>query len=349
MNTTKKEIIIAPLNWGLGHATRCVPIIKALLENSFTPIIASDGNALEFLRKEFPNLKYIELPTYNISYHRNIKLGLFLQFPKILKAVEEEKKVINKFIKQNKDVVGIISDNRFGVRSTLVSSVYITHQINVLSGKTTFLTSFFHQKIIKKFDECWIPDNENSQFSGKLSLTNKKINSKFIGVLSRFKKEGLEQKIDVLVILSGVEPNRTILEKKLIKEFKNDARNIVFVLGKVEVDQKKWITNHITFYNYLVSNQLQEKINSSKIVICRSGYSSIMDLAVLQKKAFFIPTKNQTEQEYLALYLSNKKIAPFCNINNFTKDKLLELEKYTGLKVKESKLNSNLFSLFKRK
>ncbi|MCL7752809.1 glycosyltransferase [Polaribacter sp. Z022] len=349
MNTTNKKIIIAPLNWGLGHATRCVPIIKALIENSFTPIIASDGNALEFLRKEFPNLKYIELPTYNISYHRNIKLGLFLQFPKILKAVEEEKKVINKFIKQNKDVVGIISDNRFGVRSTLVSSVYITHQINVLSGKTTFLTSFFHQKIIKKFDECWIPDNENSQFSGKLSLTNKKINSKFIGVLSRFKKEGLEQKIDVLVILSGVEPNRTILEKKLIKEFKNDARNIVFVLGKVEVDQKKWITNHITFYNYLVSNQLQEKINSSKIVICRSGYSSIMDLAVLQKKAFFIPTKNQTEQEYLALYLSNKKIAPFCNINNFTKDKLLELEKYTGLKVKESKLNSNLFSLFKRK
>ncbi|WP_298878406.1 glycosyltransferase [uncultured Polaribacter sp.] len=349
MNTTKKEIIIAPLNWGLGHATRCVPIIKALIENSFTPIIASDGNALEFLKKEFPNLKYIKLPTYNISYYRNIKLGLFLQFPKILKAVKKEKKVINNFIKQNKDVVGIISDNRFGVRSTLVPSVYITHQINVLSGKTTFLTSSFHQKIIKKFDECWIPDNENSQFSGKLSSTNQKINSKFIGVLSRFKKEGLEQKIDVLVILSGVEPNRTILEKKLIKEFKKDARNIVFVLGKVEVEQKKWILKNITFYNYLVSNQLQEKINSSKIVICRSGYSSIMDLAVLHKKAFFIPTKNQTEQEYLALYLSNKKIAPFCNINNFTKDKLLELEKYTGLKGKESKLNSNLFSLFKRK
>ena len=349
MNTTKKEIIIAPLNWGLGHATRCVPIIKALIENSFTPIIASDGNALEFLKKEFPDLKYIELPTYNISYHRNIKLGLFLQFPKILKAVKKEQKVINNFIKQNKDVVGVISDNRFGVRSTLVPSVYLTHQINVLSGKTTFFTSFFHQKIIKKFDECWIPDNENSQFSGKLSSTNQKINSKFIGALSRFKKENFEQKIDVLVILSGVEPNRTLLEQKLIKGFKNDARNIVFVLGKVELEQKKWIFKNITFYNYLLSNQLQEKINSSKIVICRSGYSSIMDLAVLHKKAFFIPTKNQTEQEYLALYLSNKKIAPFCNINNFTKDKLLELEKYTGLKVKESKLNSNLFSLFNRK
>lgn len=349
MNTTNKKIIIAPLNWGLGHATRCVPIIKALLENSFTPIIASDGNALEFLKKEFPNLKYIKLPTYNISYLRNIKLGLFLQFPKILKAVKKEKKVINNFIKQNKDVVGIISDNRFGVRSTLVASVYITHQINVLSGKTTFLTSFFHQKIIKKFDECWIPDNDNSQFSGKLSSTNQKINSKFIGVLSRFKKEDLEQKIDVLVILSGPEPNRTFLQEKLFSEFKNNDRKVVFVLGKVERQQRKWASEKITFYNYLLTNQLQKLINSSKIVVCRSGYSSIMDLAVLQKKVFFIPTKHQSEQEYLARYLSEKRIATFSKIDDFSKEKLLEVEKLSGLKSKETKLNSQLFSLFNGK
>ena len=104
MKTTNKKIIIAPLNWGLGHATRCIPIINALLENNFIPIIASDGNALEFLRKEFPNLEYIAIPTYNISYHRNIKLGLLFQLPTILKAVREEKIIINNFIKENKDL-----------------------------------------------------------------------------------------------------------------------------------------------------------------------------------------------------------------------------------------------------
>ena len=349
MKTTNKKIIIAPLNWGLGHATRCIPIINALLENNFIPIIASDGNALEFLRKEFPNLEYIAIPTYNISYHRNIKLGLLFQLPTILKAVREEKIIINNFIKENKDVVGVISDNRFGVRNKLVPSVYITHQIKVLSGNTTFLTSYFHQKIIKKFDECWIPDNQNSQFSGKLSSTKRNLNSKFIGVLSRFEKEELKQNIDVLVIISGPEPNRTLFENKLIKEFKNDTRNIVFVLGKVESEQKSWTSENITFYNYLLTNQLQDKINSSKIVVCRSGYSSIMDLAILNKKVFFIPTENQSEQEYLANYLHKNGVAPFCKIANFTIEQLLKVKNYKGLKSNNVKLDSRLFSIFHSK
>ena len=132
-----KKIIVAPLNWGLGHASRCVPIINALLENSFIPIIASDGNSLVFLQKEFPRFEYIELPSYNISYGKNLKLKLLLQAHKILKTVRKEQKIIELYVAQNKDVIGIISDNRFGVRSDKIPSVYITHQLNVLSGFTT--------------------------------------------------------------------------------------------------------------------------------------------------------------------------------------------------------------------
>ena len=345
----KGKIIVAPLNWGLGHASRCVPIINALLNNNFIPIIASDGSALEFLKKEFPNLEYLVIPTYNISYQRNIKLGLFLQISSILKAVKEEKKVIHNFLKSNKDVVGIISDNRFGVRSTLVPSVYITHQVKVLLGNFTFLTSYFHQKIIKKFDECWIPDHKNSEFSGKLSISKRGVKTKFIGVLSRFKKENLEENIDVLIILSGLEPNRTLLENKLVKEFENHSKKIVLIQGKVEKQSKKWISKNITFYNYLLSNELQKAINSSKLIICRSGYSSIMDLAVLQKRAFFIPTKNQSEQEYLAKYLSEKEVAPFSEINQFSKDELEKSFIFKGLKSEETILSLDLFSLFERK
>jgi uncharacterized protein (TIGR00661 family) len=326
-----------------------VPVVNALLENNFTPIIASDGIALDFLKQEFPNLEHLILPTYNISYHRNLKLGLFLQLPRILKAVRKEKKVIDNFITTNKDVVGVISDNRFGVRSKLVPSVYITHQVNVLSGSTTFLTSYFHQRIIKKFNECWIPDNQNSQFSGKLSSTKRNLKTKFIGVLSRFKKDVLEEKIDILVILSGPEPNRTFLENKLISEFKNEPGNIVFVLGKVESEQKEWTSENIVFYNYLLSDELQKTINSSKIIVCRSGYSSIMDLAVLKKKVFLIPTENQYEQQYLAGFLEENKFAPFSKTADFSKEKLSKIEKYKGLEVTQTKFNPDLFSLFECK
>ena len=168
-----KKVIVAPLNWGLGHASRCIPMIQALLQNNFTPIIASDGKAFEFLQKEFPQLIFLELPSYGISYAKNLKWRLFLQLPKIFSVVKKEKKVIARFLEKNKDVVGIISDNRFGVRNSKISSVYITHQLNVLSGITTFFTSKIHQSIIKKFDECWIPDTADSEFSGKLSSLKK--------------------------------------------------------------------------------------------------------------------------------------------------------------------------------
>ncbi|WP_405611292.1 glycosyltransferase [Polaribacter sp. Asnod1-A03] len=344
MNTTQKKIIISPLNWGLGHATRCVPLINELLKNNFIPIIASDGIALSFLKKEFSALESLELPSYHISYGKNLKVKLLFQIPRVLKAIKKEHKIISDFVLKNKEIVGVISDNRFGVRSNLVHSVYVTHQINVLSGGTTFLTSYFHQKIIKKFDECWVPDNENSEFSGKLSSTKKKINLKYIGVLSRFKKEELTKNIDILVIISGPESNRTFLENKLISEFKNDKRKIIFVLGKVELEQREWTSENITFYNYLLSHQLQNFINSSEMIICRSGYSSIMDLAVLGKKVFLIPTENQPEQEYLSKYLEEKKIAPSSDIKNFTKENLCKLKDYKGLYSVETDLKSDLKS-----
>ncbi|ARV07288.1 glycosyltransferase [Polaribacter sp. SA4-10] len=344
-----KKIIVAPLNWGLGHVSRCVPIIELLLENNFTPVLASDGKALEFLNKAFPDLESFNLPSYNISYGKNLQWKLFLQIPKIVSAVKNEQKVIAEFIDKDKEVVGVISDNRFGVRSCKVPSIYITHQINVFSGSTTFLTSYIHQKIIKKFDECWIPDTPNSTFSGKLSST--KINStlKYIGVLSRFKKENLDKTIDVLLLISGPEPNRTFLEDTLKSAFKNDKRNIVFVLGKVEEVEKKWAEENIIFYNFLLTDKLEKLINSAKIVVCRSGYSSIMDLSVLEKKVFFIPTKNQPEQAYLANYLTEKRMAPQCSLKDFSVEKLLEDKDYKGLKSEEIKLNSNLFSLFHSK
>jgi len=206
---SKKRILVAPLHWGLGHATRCIPIINALIEHGFEPIIASDGAALDLLKKEFPKLIYLELPSYNIEYSKkgqSLKLKLFKSIPKILKAIKVEKRVTQTIIKKYK-IDGIISDNRFGVFSSKVPSVYITHQLNVLSGNTTWISTKLHQHIIKKYDECWIPDVEGkSNLSGRLGhLKHAPFPLKYLGVISRFEKSKLPVIYDLLVLLSGPE------------------------------------------------------------------------------------------------------------------------------------------------
>jgi len=349
--TKPKNILVAPLNWGLGHATRCIPIIRELQINDFTPILASDGDALKLLKKEFPLLECIELPSYHIKYPKNgtyFRLKLLLQFPKLISAVKNEKKTIESIVAK-RNISGIISDNRFGVYHKNIPSVYITHQLNVLSGITTALSSKIHQDIIKKFDECWVPDsNEGYNYSGKLGhIGNSKINLKYIGLLSRFKKKELIIKYDYLVLLSGPEPQRTILEKKLYKELKNSTKKILFIKGKIESEQKIASEKNITSYNYMTSNELETAINESELIIARSGYTTIMDLAKMNKKAFFIPTPGQFEQMYLAQRLQKLNHAPYCSQDNFCIESLTKLSNYKGLNTgKQNTAFSNIFAIF---
>ncbi|WP_298365008.1 glycosyltransferase [uncultured Lutibacter sp.] len=337
----------------MGHATRCVPIINELIKANFEPIIASDGNALLLLQKEFPNLKSFELPSYNIRYSKKgkyLKIKLFFQIPTIISAVKSERKLIAQLI-EKEQVEGVISDNRFGVYSSKIPSVYVTHQLNVMSGNTTFLTSYFHQKIIEKFDECWIPDFDfGCNISGELGhIKNAKLKLKYIGLLSRFKFSKREIKRDILVLLSGSEPQRTLLEKKLLKTFKNYKGTVLFVRGVLSKEDKVEVSNNIKVENYLLTKDLEKAIVESEIVISRSGYSTIMDLAVLQKKAYFIPTPGQFEQEYLAKLMSRNKIAPFSSQNEFSLDKLKEVDNFNGFEKISSNKILEMFSLFNGK
>ncbi|WP_298494193.1 glycosyltransferase [uncultured Algibacter sp.] len=347
----KKRILVAPLNWGLGHATRCIPIINALIAESFVPIIASDGIALALLKKEFPNLTTIELPSYNVTYSKNgklFKLKLLKDSPKLLKAIKAEKKVIASILEHN-DFAGIISDNRLGVRHKKVPSVFITHQLNVLSGNTTWLSTKLHQNIIKKFDICWVPDiDEKLNLSGKLGhVTNFDLPVKYIGPLSRFTKLRIEIKNDLMVLLSGPEPQRTLLETKLFSELKAYTGKVVFVKGVMEKEQSIQVLGNITVYNFMTSKQLEKTINESALLLSRSGYTTVMDLAKLNKKAFFIPTPGQFEQEYLAKRFSEMNLVPSCTQKEFNLNKLENLENYKGLKSFDFEINfKELFDLF---
>jgi UDP:flavonoid glycosyltransferase YjiC (YdhE family) len=308
-----KKVLVAPLNWGLGHATRCVPIVRLLLQRGHEVFIASDGDSLMLLKKEFPALAFFELPSYNIQYSRNIPAWLFTLWrtPQFLKSIRLEHAVVEKLIHEN-SIELIISDNRYGCRSKKVQSVFMSHQLNLImpSGMKWMggTINFFHRMLIRKFSTIWVPDAQKSVLSGDLSRSN--LSVEFIGVLSRFEKSiEIQQVNKLVVVLSGPEPQRTLLEKNLLPQVIALNLPSIFVRGLLNEKMGESEIDQVKIVNYLKSDTLQNVMEQSEIIISRSGYSTIMDLAVLKKKAILIPTPGQPEQEYLASKYMNDRIA----------------------------------------
>ena len=319
----KKNILVAPLNWGLGHATRCIPIIRFLQKQNASVFLASDGRAFHLLQKEFPELPIFQLPAYDIHYHTsNMMWNMAWQFPKMMRAISREKKEISKIVTIEKIDI-IISDNRFGVFSKKTHNVFITHQINLSIPISLFqhVGNWINRKMIQRFDECWIPDfEEYPNLSGKLSHGKIKFNKttdetliKYIGSISRMKKIKNEIKRKVIIILSGPEPQRTFLEEKILEQASELSFQFLLVKGQTEKQEHFYFKKNIEVISFLTSKKLNQAIAESEIIISRSGYTTLMDLVSLEKKAILIPTPGQTEQEYLA---ENFKAAGICYAQN---------------------------------
>lgn len=313
------KIIVAALNWGLGHATRCIPIINELLNQKAEVILASDGRAYELFKSEFPELKIYQLAPYDVTYAKEqMVLNIAGQLPVILLGIYKEHKALLKIIQQE-GINGIISDNRFGCYHPKVYSIFLTHQLNIKIPlrPIEMFTRLINRKVIDRFHECWIPDYPGKEnISGELSIPKKIKNPIFIGPLTRFKYKTTKKKYDVIALLSGPEPQRTVLEKIIIDQASNLDIKTIIVQGKTEKFEhiKK---GNLEIVSFLKAKELNEAILSSEIVICRSGYSTIMDLLAIHKKAIMIPTPGQTEQEYLAESFHKRKIFYTVNQKEF--------------------------------
>ena len=313
--TRSKKILVAPLNWGLGHATRCMPIIDELRRQGAEVVLASDGGAYDLLKSEYPDLMIHKLPTYNIRYpFRSMMLSMAFQMPKILRGAIAEYFWLKNFLKTT-PVDAVISDNRFGFYSRKIHSIFMTHQVNILMPFRFLqpIVNTVNQYFIKKFDVCWIPDFEKMpHLAGQLSHGNfdKNLKIKYLGILSRFKKLSIKKKYNAAFILSGPEPQRSIFEKKICQQLhqQNDSEAQYLLVRGTQTTAKSFAEKmpNLEIYDVLTSNLLNKKMMESEVIICRSGYSSIMDLVYLQKAAVLIPTPGQTEQEYLAARLKQQ-------------------------------------------
>lgn len=320
----KLSILVAPLDWGLGHATRCIPIIYALQNLGASVILAAEGATAALLQNEFPVAVILPLKGYRIRYSKNKStffLKLLSQVPGIYFKTKKENKWLNKIVKEY-SIDAIISDNRFGLYHKQLPCVYITHQLHIETGigNLNRLVQKLHYKFINRFTQCWVPDVGGQQnLAGKLSHPQKLplIPVKYLGILSRFKNQDQHIENDLLILLSGPEPQRTIFENILLQQLQNNIVDAIIVRGLPLEKKKITAPGNLKIINHLSAAELSKCIQQSKWILARAGYSTIMDLAALQKKAILVPTPGQGEQEYLAVYLKEKKIFYTCPQQSF--------------------------------
>lgn len=350
----KPRILYAVLHWGLGHATRSIPIINQLLAHGFEVVIASDGLALEALTTQFPELETIKLPPLNITYSgkKYQSWAMMKQFGSIMRWHFKERKYINRILAEHR-FDGIVSDNRPAIHGKGIPSAYITHQINVYAGIFTPLATALHAFLYKAFTSIWVPDYSTSPgLSGALGHP-KRIDPRmvFIGPQSDLTISGSPKQEGIGVILSGPEPQRTQLENAIIKHL-STTKNVTLIRGT-----KSGIAGNLPstwkVINLASRADINHVYNTCEVLISRTGYSTLMDLEQHPKPAVLIPTPGQPEQEYLAQMVNHK-----LKYAIQTQDRL---EIIQGIALAKTKFNtasttpkeptdwSALFSLFKRK
>ncbi len=318
MNRHHKTVLVCPLDWGMGHATRCIPIIEQLRKEGITVIAGVTAATKPVLVNHFPDLSCIVMPAYKVRYTKYLPLsvGLFLRTPAFVYTLIQEQYWLRKVIAEH-HIDAVISDNRYGLFSKKIRSVFITHQVFIPAPLFTKWVNRLNHFFIRQFNYCWIPDVYGTgNLSGSLAQGISRLSQfRYIGIQSHLNSTDIQEQKSLYkfcVLLSGPEPHRSMLEQELIDICKQSREKIVFIRGSnaPRTEMIKAAPTNIFFYDMLAATQLQKILLSSAYVVCRSGYSSIMDLCVLRKKAVFIPTPGQAEQEYLATYLA----AQFGNI-----------------------------------
>jgi uncharacterized protein (TIGR00661 family) len=336
------NVLLSPLSWGLGHATRDIPIIRSLLDNHHNVTIAACGNALAVLQHEFPECSFIEFNDYPSPYStsRFFIPKFIASLPTISRALAEERRTLQHILEKNHYDL-IISDNRVGVYSLKIPTIFITHQIHyhfpLLFWPIELSSILANYFLFENYSRVIVPDNPMgiASLAGKLSrpvrgLTDSKVF--FSGILSSTPKMDVEQDLDNLVLISGPEPQRTRLEEILTPMLSELDGSTIVLLGSPQKTQTRSLSDRCTLISYASTQEKVRLMNRAKFIICRSGYTSMMEMAELNKcHGFFIPTPGQPEQEYLSDYY--KKMGWFYSQSQYKlnlREDVPAAMKYTG-------------------
>ena len=316
-----KRILLSPLNWGLGHVTRSIPIIKELIKHNEV-YICCDEEQEKIYRHYFPSQWYIPHAGYPFKFNGK---GLWImdfmkRIGKLLEFQRAEEKKVNELV-QKFQIDVVISDQRFGFRSHKTKNIIISHQVNLPISPLFFPIQQWNRSLIGKFDEVWIPDTENQKFAGKLSRSQSK-KAHYIGPCSRFDYDAVDRfiprtkTIRYLTIISGPQPyNQEFFDTTYLKLKKSNRYCVIIAPNDISIPEK--IPEHIKIVRSPNHEDFLNLLLKSEIVISRAGYSTLMDLVSTENEAILIPTKGQHEQLYLAKFHKHNKMWNFLEEDAF--------------------------------
>ncbi len=327
-----RRILIAPLDWGLGHTTRCIPIIRRLLNEKREVVVAGNDVQKTFLSSAFPGIRCLDLPGYGVKYSAGPFLpNILRQIPKILRRIRYEHRWLAEIVERD-EIDAVISDNRYGLWHPRVPAVILTHQaglITGLGGMADALARRLHYPMLERFGQSWLVDvGSEPNLSGRLAHpVPLPSNARYIGWLSQLQPAPVQDEAYVLILLSGPEPQRSLLSDSLWEQaLAMPGHRFIFVEGHPDAVREA-IPGHIRHFPRATTAQLQHILGGASMVVCRSGYSSLMDLTLLGKPAILIPTPGQTEQEYLARELHAAGIFMHCSQKHLRLDAALQATK----------------------
>ena len=337
------EVLFAVCSWGLGHAVRDLPLMRRIIKEGHQLTVIGKGRSLQFLKKELKDsCSYTEIPDYSSAYsEKNFSVAKFVgSLPIYIDEIIQEHSRIRKLVKSH-PYDRIVSDSRFGVYKRGIPSFFIFHQLRFIPPKRVkFFERFtegFNYLFKDNFDRFLVPDTKDNSLSGDLSHNLRYFKQgkvEYLGPISDLRRKDFPQDIDYFISLSGPEPQRSVLERKIMDQVLSLKGRIVITLGKPEEEKTEYLSNNIQIFSCLNRKKQEEMMNRAKLIITRSGYTTLMELAFLGKKALFIPTPGQTEQIYLADYHKNKRNFYSVSQNklNLVKD-VEKAKKYKGLSV----------------
>ena len=302
------KYLVAPLNWGLGHASRCVPLVQRFLEEGHEVILGGDGDSLTLLRKHFPKLRYVYLAPLQLRYSsgKSQVWAMIKAIPKLIRWSLQDHAMLQAVLREE-HIDRVVSDNRFGLYSGQTECIYMTHQLHIMFPKPWKwlepVAERLHARVCRHYHAVWVPDYEDFGHSLAGELSHVKLSTshfqllstfnfqllstvEYIGPLSRFATNdqmGNDQmdKWSVVAILSGLEPHRTLLEQEIIARYQGSDERVLIVQGLMNRPNMRFKRANITTVPYLDDRELVEAMSQAKRIIARSGYSTIMDLAAL--------------------------------------------------------------------
>lgn len=298
-----QKVLIAPLHWGLGHATRCIPLIREQLAQGNEVLIAAHGDVRLLLEKYFPAVEFVDLPFMAITYPRdgNMVRHFLWHGPAIVRSIIGEHRLLQRLVRE-RGIGLVISDSRFGLWTHLARCIFVTHQLEIQSPVMQGLINTLNRWVMSRYDEVWIPDtHEFPGLAGKLSHPPRlPENARYIGPLSRFDRPVQRQapRWKAVAIISGPEPQRSMFEADVVRRFVESGEPALILRGKPGEGHRE--IGNLKLTGHMDDAELLAELAQTELVITRSGYSTVMDMHVLGLRPEWHPTPGQTEQEYLA-------------------------------------------------